>query len=198
MSARDQTPTDVFDETPEVHERNLRIGVRVIAGSTIMFFFAFAFAYFYLRAVDSRGRWNAVDAVAPDGYGVAIAALFVIGAVALSAAAIAARRDRPWLAQATIAMVAVLVAVVLQGVEYANVGFIPSNGGYTSVFYGWTALFAVVALGAVYWIAVLVAEGVRTRTADARPAPPGLKEAALYLRVLALIGVVAWVLLYLL
>jgi heme/copper-type cytochrome/quinol oxidase subunit 3 len=198
MNARDQTSTDVFAETPEVHERNLRIGVRVFAGTTIMFFFGFAFAYLYLRAVDSHGRWNANDAAAPDGYGVAIVALFVLGAAAIFAAAAAARRDRPWLAQAVVALAAVIGAIVVQAVEYANVDFVPHDGGYTSVFYGWTALFAVVALGAVYWIAVLVAEGLRLRTADGQPAPPGLDEAAFYICVLATIGVIAWVLLYLL
>jgi heme/copper-type cytochrome/quinol oxidase subunit 3 len=197
MNATGRTPEHLLAEDPEVHERNLRIGVRVLAGSTILFFFAFAFAYFYLRALDSHGRWNAGDAAAPDGFGVAITALFVLGAAALSAAVVAARRDRPWLAPAAVALAAVLVAIVVQGIEYANVDFAPHDGGFTSVFYGWTALFAVVALGAVYWIAVLVAEGSRSRTADTRPVPPGLEEAALYLQVLATIGVIAWVLLYL-
>jgi heme/copper-type cytochrome/quinol oxidase subunit 3 len=198
MTASDQISPDVFAETPEVHERNLRIGVHVLGGSTIMFFFAFAFAYFYLRSVDTHGRWNAADHAAPDGYGVAIAALFVLGAAAIFAAATAARRDRPWLAQAGIALAAVLGAIVLQAIEYANVDFVPHDGGYTSVFYGWTALLAVFALGAVYWTAVLVAEGARLRTADAQPAPPGLREAAFYVALLAAIAVIAWVLLYLL
>jgi heme/copper-type cytochrome/quinol oxidase subunit 3 len=198
MTASGQGSTDVFGETPEVHERNLRIGIHVLGGSTIMFFFAFVFAYFYLRSVDSHGRWNAADHAAPDGYGVAIAALFVLGAAALFAAATAARRDRPWLLQAGVALAAVLVAIVVQAIEYANVDFVPHDGGYTSVFYGWSALVAIFALGAVYWMAVLVAEGARMRTADAQPAPPGLREAAFYLGLLATISVIAWVLLYLL
>jgi heme/copper-type cytochrome/quinol oxidase subunit 3 len=198
MNAGDQSTGDVFAETPEVHERNLRIGVHILAGSTIMFFFAFTFAYFYLRSVDSNGRWNAGDVAAPDGYGVAIAALVVLGAVAISAAAGAARRARTWRVPAVIALAAVIVAIVLQSIEYAHVEFAPDGGGYTSVFYGWTATLAVFALGALYWIAVLVAEGARTRSADAQPAPPGLDEAAFYLRVLGLIAVIAWVLLYLL
>lgn len=198
MSARDESPADVFAETPEVHERNLRIGVHITAGSTIMFFFAFAFAYFYLRSVDSNGRWNADQVAAPDGYGIAIAALVVLGAAAISAAAGAARRDRPWLVQAGIALAAVTLAIVVQSIEYAHVGFAPDGGGYTSVFYGWTAMLAVFALGALYWITVVVAEGARTRSTDAQPAPPGLEEAAFYLRVLAAIAVIAWILIYLL
>src|SRR5919109_4344298 len=110
MTPPEQTPADVFAEAPEVHERNLRIGVRVIAGSTILFFFAFAFAYFYLRSVNSHGRWNAAQVAAPDGYGIAIVALFVLGAAALTAALSAARRGRPWLARAGVALACVVIA----------------------------------------------------------------------------------------
>jgi heme/copper-type cytochrome/quinol oxidase subunit 3 len=198
MSSADRTSADVFAETPEVHERNLRIGVHVIGGSTIMFFFALAFAYFYLRSVDSHGRWNAGDVAAPDAYGVAITALFVLGAAALVVAARAARRRGRWLAPAGIALVAAIAAVVVQAIEYANLGFGPHEGGYTSVFYGWTACLAVFTLGAAYWMTVLVAEGARLRTAGAQPAPAGLDEASLYVSLLAIIAVVAWVCLYLL
>lgn len=199
MGTPDQTSTDVFAEGPEVHERNLRIGVRVVSGSTILFFFAFAFAYFYLRSVNSHGRWNEGDLAAPDAYGVAVAALFVFGAVALTAAFRSAHRRRPWLLGASISLGALLVAVVLQGVEYAHVEFTPDGGGFTSVFYGWTLFLGVFALGAAYFTAVLVAEGARSRNAEGQPGPlPGLEEAAFYLRVLALIAVIAWILLYLL
>ena len=198
MNAGDQGTDDVFAETAEVHERSLRIGVRVIAGSTILFFSAFAFTYFYLRSVNSNGQWNAADVAAPDGYGVALAALFVIAAAAISAADGAARRRRPWLAQAGTALAAVIVAIVVQAIEYANVDFAPGDGGYTSVFYGWTSMLAVFALGAAYWLAVLVAEGARIRMPDAQRAPPGVEEAAFHVRVLATIAVIAWVLLYLL
>ena len=50
-----------LDEPPEVNERNLWIGARVIAGTTILFFAAFVFAYFYLRSLNNTGRWR------PDG-----------------------------------------------------------------------------------------------------------------------------------
>jgi heme/copper-type cytochrome/quinol oxidase subunit 3 len=188
-----------FSEGPEVHDRNLRIGVRIVAGSTIMFFFAFGFAYFYLRSVDSHGRWNEGDLAAPDGYGVAIVALFVLSAVALSAADVISKRRRPWLAPAGISLAALIVAVVLQCIEYAHVEFTPDGGGFTSVFYGWTIFLALFALGAAYFTTVLIAEAWRSRGADSQPGPlPGLEEAAFYLRLLAGIAVIAWVLLYLL
>ena len=188
-----------FDESPELHERNLRIAVRVISGSTIMFFFSFAFGYVYLRSVDSHGRWNEGDLAAPDGYGVAIVALFVLAAVALSAADVTAKRRRPWLAPAGISLAALIVAVVLQCIEYAHLEFTPDGGGFTSVFYGWTIFLALFALGSAYFTTVLIAEGWRYRREESQPGPlPGMEEAAFYLRLLALIAVIAWVLLYLL
>ena len=199
MDVRDQNSDDVFAETPEVHERNLRILVRVIAGSTIMFFFAFAFAYFYLRSLDSNGLWNEGDVAAPDGYGAAIAALFVLSAAAMSVAFGAAQRRRPWLVGAAMSHLALLAAVLLQAIEYAHIAFAPGDGGFTSVFYGWTLFLGVFALGAAYFTAVLVAEGVRSRGSETQPGPlPGLEETAFYLRLLASIAAIAWVLLYLL
>jgi heme/copper-type cytochrome/quinol oxidase subunit 3 len=198
VGAAEQPPEDVLAESAEVHERNLRIGVRLIAGSTIMFFFAFVFAYFYLRSLDSHGGWNAAEVGAPDAYGVAIAGLVVLSAASISYAARAARAHSPWIAYAGLALVAGLIALVVQGVEYANLGFDPQGGGYASVFYGWTIMFAVVALGALYWIETLVAEGLRAGGPGAGQAPPGLDEAAFYVRLLAIIAVIAWVILYLL
>src|SRR5919106_6397536 len=104
MTFPEQTPADVFAEAPEVHDRNLRIGVRVISGSTILFFFAFAFAYFYLRSTNSHGRWNEGDLAAPDAYGVAVVALFVLAAAALTLADVTSKRRRPWLAPTAIAL----------------------------------------------------------------------------------------------
>jgi heme/copper-type cytochrome/quinol oxidase subunit 3 len=199
MNPRQEIYGDEFAESPEVHDRNLRIGVRVISGSTILFFFAFAFAYFYLRSVDSHGRWNEGDLAAPDGYGIAIVALFVLGAAALSLADVTSKRRQPWVRWAGVALAAQLVAIVLQGFEYAHVEFTPDGGGFTSVFYGWTIFLAVFALGSAYFTTVLVAEGTRARGSESYPGPlPGIEEAGFYLRVLALVAVIAWVLLYLL
>jgi heme/copper-type cytochrome/quinol oxidase subunit 3 len=188
-----------FGESPEVHDRNLRIGVRVISGSTILFFFAFAFAYFYLRSVNSHDRWNAGDLAAPDAYGIVIAALFVLSAASMSVADTSSKRGRRWLAPTAIALAALLVAVVAQGVEYAHLEFTPDGGGFTSVFYGWTIFLGVFGLGAAYYVAVMLAEGARSGAATRQPQPvPGVEETAFYLRLLALIAVIAWVLLYLL
>jgi heme/copper-type cytochrome/quinol oxidase subunit 3 len=83
-------------------------------------------------------------------------------------------------------------------VEYANLGFGPLDGGYASVFLGWTLLFTVFVLIAMYWVEIVFATGLRhRRTADAY-IPHGLDAASFYWTLLAVIGVVAWAILYLL
>ena len=69
----------------------------------------------------------------------------------------------------------------MQGFEYANLHFGPTDGGYASVFIGWTALFIVFVLLAMYWVEILFAEGLRNRGAEAGDScPAGLSDAAFY------------------
>lgn len=196
MSETGQPVEGVLAEPAEVHERNLRIGVRILAGSTIMFFFSFAFAYFYLRSLDSRGLWRPDGVDPPAAYGVAIVVLFVLAAASITYAARATRQRRAWKAPAALALVLGLAGCVVQAFEYAHLGFGPMSGGYASVFYGWTILFVVFALSGSYWVEALWAEGVRDRHYLGAEVPAGIEEAAFYWRLLAVIAAIAWVLLY--
>jgi heme/copper-type cytochrome/quinol oxidase subunit 3 len=197
MNTTEQTPDHLLAEPEEVHERNLRIGVRVGAGSTIMFFLAFVFAYFYLRSLNSSGQWRPGGVDPPQAYGAAIVALFVLSAGLVAYAAHAARNGRPWLAGAGLSLVLAVAGCVVQGFEYAHLGFRPQSGGYASVFIGWTTLFVVFVLPVIYWAETLFAEGLRNRHGPGPRVPPGLDELALYWQLLAAIGVLAWVILYL-
>jgi heme/copper-type cytochrome/quinol oxidase subunit 3 len=188
----------VVAEPPEVHERNLWLGARVIAGVTIMFFLAFVFAYFYLRSLNNADRFRPPDVDAPDRYGAAIVLLFTVSAVSLVYAAEAARRSRDWLAAAGASLALGLAGCVVQVVEYAHVGFRPLAGGWASVFIGWTVFFTVFVLFTMYWVEILLAEGLRNRGASGVYVPAGLGDAAFYWSVLAAIGVLTWAILYLL
>jgi heme/copper-type cytochrome/quinol oxidase subunit 3 len=197
MNATEQTPDYLLEESEEVHERNLRLGIRVVAGSTIMFFLAFVFAYFYLRSLDTNGLWRPAGVDPPQGYGAAIVSLDVLSAGSVAYAAYAARRGRPWLASAGLSLVLALAFCVVQALEYAHLGFGTQSGGYASVFIGWTLLFLVSMFMVIYWVETLFAEGLRNRHGPGPSVPPGLDELALYSQVLAAIGVLAWVMLYL-
>jgi heme/copper-type cytochrome/quinol oxidase subunit 3 len=189
---------EAFAEPPEVQERNIWLGVRVMAGVTIMFFLAFVFAYFYLRSLNNAGRWQPPRVDPPQAYGAVIVGLFALSAAALAYADRAARSARTWLPVAGIALALGIAGCVVQVVEYANLGFGPLDGGYASVFLGWTLLFTVFVLIAMYWVEIVFATGLRhRRTADAY-IPHGLDAASFYWTLLAVIGVIAWAILYLL
>lgn len=192
-----QSQSDAYAETPELHERIDRIGFGLIGGATVMFFLGFVFAYFYLRSLDNNGLWRPSGVEPPSGYGIAIAAALVLSALAFGYAARAARQGGGgWVAASGVALALGLFACVAQGVEYAHIPFGPESGGYASVFFGWTALYVVVTLIALYRVETVFAAGLRNRgRADA--IPEGFAPGAMYWALLAAIGVLAWVVLYL-
>jgi heme/copper-type cytochrome/quinol oxidase subunit 3 len=197
MDGRAPAATPNLAEPPELHERNLWIAARILAGATILFFLAFVFAYFYLRSFNNNDNWRPSGIDPPGGYGAAIVILFALSAASFGYAARAARDARPWFGAAGVSLALGLAGVIVQGFEYANLGFTPSDGGYASVFEGWTILFAVFVLPAMYWVETLLANGVRHR-ASRGYVPVGLDAAAFYWSLLAGIGVLTWFILYVL
>ena len=194
------TPTqpDAYAETPELHERIDRIGFGLIGGATVMFFLGFVFAYFYLRSLDNNGLWRPSGVEPPTAYGIAIAAALALSALAFGYAALAAREQRSgWIAASGIALLLGLFACVAQCVEYAHIPFGPESGGYASVFFGWTALYVVVTALALYRVETVFAAGIRNRSRPDTAVPEGFVPGAIYWALLATIGVLAWIVLYL-
>jgi heme/copper-type cytochrome/quinol oxidase subunit 3 len=198
MNETAPTPHEVLAEPPEVQERNLWIGARILGGATIMFFLAFVFAYFYLRSLNNFGKWMPSRVDPPQAYGAAIVVLFALSAASFAYAAYAARNGRRWLAAAGLSLALGLAGCVVQAFEYAHLGFGPQDGGYASVFMGWTLLFVVLVLPAMCWVEIVLAEGLRNRRSSSAHVPAGFGDAAFYWGLLAAIGVLAWIVLYLL
>jgi heme/copper-type cytochrome/quinol oxidase subunit 3 len=192
-----QAQSASYAETPELHERIDRIGFGLIAGATIMFFLGFVFAYFYLRSLNNNGLWRPAGVEPPSGYGIAIAAALALSAAAFGYAARAARKGNGWVGVAGLALVLGLFACIAQCVEYAHLSFGPQSGGYASVFFGWTLLYVVVALLAMYRLETVFAAGLRNRGRTDAANPEGFVPSALYWALLAGIGVLAWAILYL-
>lgn len=187
-----------YEETPELHERIDRIGFGLIGGATVMFFLGFVFAYFYLRSLNNNGLWRPAGVEPPTGYGIAIAAALALSALAFGFAARSAKRgEGGWVAASGIALVLGLFACVAQCFEYAHIPFGPESGGYASVFFGWTALYVVVTLLSLWRIETIFAVGLRHRGRADSGVPEGFVPAALYWALLAAIGILAWVVLYL-
>jgi heme/copper-type cytochrome/quinol oxidase subunit 3 len=182
-------------QSPELVPSNLAVGIRLWAGATTFVFFAPFFAYLYLRSLDSAGLWRPADVDPPQGFGATIVALTVLSSVALW---LGSRRASAsgWLPLAGLSLGLGLAAVVFQCVEYAGLGFGPTDGGYASVFVGWTGLNALFVLGTMLWLETLLAFGLRTR--DSLPlVRPRLEALAFYWAFLAGLGALMWVVLYL-
>ena len=142
-------PIDKPDPTPRV----LWLGTRVLSAAVIVFFFAFVFAFAYLRAQDSHGRWN-------PGLEVSVVySSVVLGAALASALAygIGVRRLREddtsaWQGWAAISLLFGFGVIGLHVWQLNTLTFNPTQGGYASVFVGWTVALIAAELGAMYWL----------------------------------------------
>ena len=196
-------------EPPQVAARTLSVAARLLCGASTFFFLAFVFAYFYLRSLDQNHMWRPPHVKPDQGLGAAFVACIIVSA---ALAILAGRRmkagSRAWLAPGVGAVVLGLAAVALQCVEYTSQSFGPTNGAYASVFCGWTGFYLIAVLAAMYWLETQVATELRARRSPAqevgdvhepdRLIAPGLDAAVFYWSYIAAIGVLTYVVLYLL
>ena len=193
-------------EPPEWQPRAIWVGGRLLCGAISFFFASFVFAFFYLKALDTNHSWKIGNVVPDGGFGIAIAALFLFSAVIYRLAARRPAGDS--MAAGMIAVLMGLAAVVLQFVEYTVLDFGASQGGYAAVFFGWTATYAIVALMGLYWIEVQVATLWRVRregkmreievpTSETALLLAGIEASSFYWAFFVAIGVLAYILLYL-
>ena len=185
-------------EAPELQERNHWVGVRLLVSSTVFLFVPFVFAYVYLASLNTSGLWRPGGIKPPLGWGIAIL-LAVVVCAGLLAWARSARAQGSEGSSRTLALVALvvgLVAVVLQFVEYAHLDFGPTDGGFASVFVGWSGLFAVTMLGAMVWLEVTVASAFRNGS-SATGSRSDVDNVAFYVTFLAGLGALTFAFLYL-
>ena len=212
----------VENEPPDVLARNLRVAAQLWASATVFFFFAFLFAYFYLRSLNNAGLWHPKGVHPAQTLGALVMAVAVASAVLVRLGLVDHRAGRrpQWRRKGGAALALGVLALVLQVVEWATLGFGPTDGGYASVFYGWTAFQLLFSFGALWWLENVLATSIRYRGYPQRaPAPghasgdpdrtahdiedpvtlvrAGLEGVSFYWAFLAGLGVVAWVILYL-
>jgi heme/copper-type cytochrome/quinol oxidase subunit 3 len=192
-------------EPPEWQPRAIWVGGRLLCGAITFFFVSFVFAYFYLRALNNNNSWTIGPVHPSEGLGLAIAALYLVGAVIYRLSARRAEVDE--LAAGVITILFTLAAVVLQFFEYTQLDFGAASGGYAAVFIGWTATYAVVALMGIYWVEVQVASLWRVRregktretevpTSEDALLVAGIEASSFYWAYFVAFGVVAYIILY--
>jgi heme/copper-type cytochrome/quinol oxidase subunit 3 len=149
-------------EHPDVEARIISIGAYLGAAATAFFFIAFLFAFFYLRALNTNGLWGGGKPghhVHPALTVGIIVLVCVLASVALTRVSLAALREQKPHARgvAGAALVLGLVAVAVQCWQYTDLGFGPGDGGYASVYLGWTGFFTILAFVVLMWLEILLA-----------------------------------------
>jgi len=196
-------------EPPEIGARSLYVAARLLAGASTFFFLAFLFAYFYLRSLNENHMWHPANVKADQTLGAVVVACVVVSALlAILGGRRMKGRSRAWVGAVAGSLLFGLAAVAVQCIQYAGAHFGPTNGGYASVFYGWTSLYMIAVLATMYWLETQAATELRARRAPAaahgdiaeadRLIAPGLDAVVFFWSYLAGIGVVTWVCLYLL
>jgi len=201
MSEAAHTPPVAIESgPPELQERNTWIGTRLLVSSTAFLFLPFVFAYLYLASLNNANLWRPDHVKGPLGWGLAVLLALYAGAGLLVWARAELARGREassrWLSLAALA--AGLAAVILQGIEYARLGFGPADGGFASVFVGWSGLFAVTVLGAMVWLEMIVATAFRNGYGATGATRADLNAVGFYLTFLAGLGTLTFTFLYLL
>jgi heme/copper-type cytochrome/quinol oxidase subunit 3 len=184
-------------EPIQVSERNLAVAGRLAAAAAAFFFVSFLFAFFYLRALDSNGRWNQHHLQPSWGFGTAILVCVVASAAALALATWSAwaPEEGRWRLGAALALALGLAAVALQCVEWARIDFGAGDGGIAAVFFGWSGCFLVFTLAAMYWLETLLV-GAWRRTTLPEYTVASARALTIFWLILGLVEVVAFLLLY--
>ena len=152
-----------MEEAGFYHEAGLNANwsaSRLAIGGLAFLYGAFVFAYFYLRSVNSAGRWHGSGYHPPSMvYGTVIMLLVLLSAGVQYAVLqrIKAGHKRVWQYGAGVALLLGLAAVALQLVELIYLPFYPASSGYSSVFVGFYALFVTILLAGMIWLETLLA-----------------------------------------
>ena len=156
----------VESEPPEILARNLASAGHLLASATAFFFLCFLFAYFYLRSLNNAHLWRPKHVDPSTTYGTVIVALIVASALLVRLGLADHRADRrdQWRLKGLAALAAAIAALVFQVVAWAELPFGPADGGFASVYVGWTAFLFLFVLMTVYWLETTLATSLRYRS----------------------------------
>lgn len=155
----------VESEEPEVLSRSLASAGYLLAGATAFFFVGFFFAYFYLRTVNNADMWKPKHVDASVAWGTIVLACIVASALLVRLGKVdqSAGRRAAFRLKAVIALALGLAALGIQAAAWTQQGFGPADGGYASVYFGWTAFVWLFVLVTLFWLETTIATSYRYR-----------------------------------
>ena len=187
MAEQTTQPPNELDRAAEeagfYHEAALNAawtGSRFAIGALAFLYGAFAFAYFYLRSINSEGRWKGSGYHAPQiGYGVTILVLVLLSAVVqyVGLQRIKAGAKSAWQAAALVALLLGTAAVVVQIIQLLSLPWEPGSSGFASVFSDTYPVLLVSWLGAMLWLEILVMRARPLTAISFLEQPPTYAEA---------------------
>ncbi len=200
---------EIPPEPPDVSARALSVGARLLCGASTFFFLGFVFAYFYLRSLNQDHMWRPAHVHPDQAWGAVFIACVAASVLAtILAGRLMKSRSHNWVGWAGAGVVLGLVAIAAQCLEYTVQDFGPTDGAYASVFCVWSAFYLISMLATMYWLETQVATELRARREPAgsggdvkdpdRLIAPGLDAAVFYWSFLGAIGLLTYVVLYLL
>jgi heme/copper-type cytochrome/quinol oxidase subunit 3 len=219
MAETAATPQGGLDRAAEeagfYHEAALNAawtGSRLAMGGLSFLFGSFVFAYFYLRSLNSSGRWHGSGFQQPSvAMGTAIMVLVVASAVVqyVGLAQIKKGSKKAWQTAGVGALVLGLAAVILQIIELLYLPFYPGSSGFSSVFVGTNPVLLVIWLCGMIWLEILLMRSRSIPPIHFVEQPPTFAEAFTVQRFqaslsaftavwnyLAVVGIVFWILFY--
>jgi len=169
----------VEGEAPEVLARNLTVAGQLLASATAFFFLAFVFAYFYLRSLDNNHMWKPKHVDASITWGTVVTFLFVASAIVVRFGLADHRAGRldAWRIKGGVALAVGLAALVVQVIAWTQQGFGPADGGFASIYFGWTAFLFLFVLLTMFWLETTLATSIRYRPLPV-PSTPAPGEAS--------------------
>jgi len=171
------------EETGFYHESALNAlwtGTRLAIGGLCFLFGAFVFAFFYLRSLNSEGRWHGPGYHPPSILWGTVIMFLVLVSAGLQYAGlqqIKAGNKRLWQIAGLAALVMGLAAVGLQISELLYLPFWPGSSGYSSVFVGFYPVFLTIVLVVMVWLETLLARSRFIAGISFVEQPPTYEEA---------------------
>jgi heme/copper-type cytochrome/quinol oxidase subunit 3 len=134
-------------------------GARLAIGGLTFMFGCFAFAYFFLKSVNSEGRWEGSGYVPPQlwmGTLIMLLAVVSAGTHYFGLQRIKRGDKQLWVILGWVSFGLGLGAVGTQIYQLTDLPFPPGSSGYASVFVGFYPVLLVCQLAILWWLEMLL------------------------------------------